>query len=120
VNFQKAVNQQQAGTGRWFLESEQFSTWKTDAASFLWLYGIPGCGKTILSSTILQTIFEYCQEDIVKTVAYFFFDFTDPKKQDAKLMIFSLISQLPNNTLRFQLCLKRSIPRVGKEENVRH
>jgi len=75
-NYQKALKQQQAGTGCWFLDSEKYKNWKTDDASFIWLYGIPGCGKTILSSAIVQSLFEYCTDDPGKVIAYFYFNFT--------------------------------------------
>ena len=45
LNYDKALEQRQADTGLWFLESPDYSKWKIDPASFLWLYGIPGCGK---------------------------------------------------------------------------
>jgi Cdc6-like AAA superfamily ATPase len=114
VNFQKAIKQHQGGTGLWFLESEQFSRWKIDAASFLWLYGIPGCGKTVLSSTVLQTLLGYCQEDIGKVVAYFYFDFTDPRKQDTELMIYSLISQLSQQCVQIPAALETLFSSCGK------
>jgi hypothetical protein len=100
LNYQKALKQRQADTGVWFLESEQYAKWKTDTASFLWLYGIPGCGKTILSSTILQNVFQYCADDPGKIVSYFDFDFNDPHKQDPELMVRSLISQLSQQSVK--------------------
>ena len=106
MNYQKALKQRQADTGVWFLESEQYAKWKTDAASFLWLYGIPGCGKTILSSTILQNVFQYCADDPGKIVAYFYFDFNDPHKQDPELMVRSLISQLSQQCVKLPTILE--------------
>jgi hypothetical protein len=35
-------------TGKWFTEGEEYSKWKENSNSFLWLHGIAGCGKTIL------------------------------------------------------------------------
>jgi Cdc6-like AAA superfamily ATPase len=93
LNYKKALKQRQACTGVWFLESEQYAKWKTDTASFLWLYGIPGCGKTILSSTILENVIQYCADDPGKVIAYFYFDFNDQEKQVPELMVRSLISQ---------------------------
>lgn len=49
IDFNKALQQRHKDSGRWFLESSAFATWMTRPNSFLWLYGIPGCGKTILS-----------------------------------------------------------------------
>lgn len=63
-------------------------------ASFLWLHGIPGCGKTILSSAILQNVLQHCEGDPGRVVAYFFFDFNDIQKQSAELMVRSVICQL--------------------------
>lgn len=94
LNFEKALKQRQADTGLWFLESMEYAMWKQDPASFLWLYGIPGCGKTILSSTILQNIIQFCAEDPGKIVVYFYFDFKDAQKQSPDLMVRSLISQI--------------------------
>jgi hypothetical protein len=94
VNYQKALKQRQHDTGLWFLEGEQYASWKTDAASSLWLYGIPGCGKTILSSTILQDLLQHRDSNPGHAVAYFYFDFNDVQKQEAELMLRSLVCQL--------------------------
>jgi Cdc6-like AAA superfamily ATPase len=94
LNYKKALKQRQADTGLWFVKSKQYSEWKTDSRSFLWLYGIPGCGKTILSSTVLENIFQHRADDLAKAVAYFYFAFNDKQKQASEQMIRSLISQL--------------------------
>ena len=91
TNYNKALQQRQKGTGLWFLQSGVYTQWKTRPNSALWLYGIPGCGKTILSSTII--------EDLEKTIPtatllYFYFDFSDDRKQTLDSMVRSLIIQL--------------------------
>ncbi len=60
----------------------------------LWAYGIPGCGKTILSSTVVQYILDYCRERPRSAVLYFYFDFNEREKQRHENMIRSLITQL--------------------------
>jgi hypothetical protein len=105
TNYQKALKQRQDDTGLWFLQSDQYTKWKTDTASSLWLYGIPGCGKTILSSTILQNVLQYCDSDPGKVVAYFFFDFNDTQKQNPELMVRSLICQLSQQCVRIPTSL---------------
>jgi hypothetical protein len=94
TNYHKAHKQRQADTGLWLLESIKFTEWKEGAASRLWLYGIPGCGKTILSSTIIENLLQHCHDDIIMVTAYFYFDFNDAQKQDAELMLRSLLCQL--------------------------
>jgi KaiC/GvpD/RAD55 family RecA-like ATPase len=105
INYQKALKQRQDDTGLWFLESDQCAEWKTDTASFVWLHGIPGCGKTILSSTILQNVLQHCDGDPGKVVAYFFFDFNDVQKQKPVLMVRSLICQLSQQCVRIPTSL---------------
>lgn len=53
--------------------------------------GVPGCGKTILSSTIIEDLGTAapCQP-----LLYFYFDFSDFAKQSLQSMVRSLISQL--------------------------
>ncbi|KAF2738596.1 hypothetical protein EJ04DRAFT_41219, partial [Polyplosphaeria fusca] len=105
TNYQKALKLRQADTGIWFLESDTYNRWKTGAASPLWLYGIPGCGKTILSSTILEDIFRSSQDDPGKAMAYFFFDFNDVQKQDPEMMIRSLVCQLSQQCIKIPASL---------------
>ena len=72
----------------------------TKPASFIWLRGFAGCGKTILSSTVIQSVLEHCEPDPGKVAAYFYFDFNDGQKQVPELMIKSLISQLSQQCVR--------------------
>jgi hypothetical protein len=94
TNYHKAHKQRQAETGLWLLESAKFTEWKESAASRLWLYGIPGCGKTILSSTVIEHLLQHCHDDTRMVTAYFYFDFNDAQKQDPELMLHSLLCQL--------------------------
>ncbi|PSN64889.1 HET-domain-containing protein [Corynespora cassiicola Philippines] len=94
ANYHKAHKQRQAETGLWLLESAKFAEWKERAASQLWLYGIPGCGKTILSSTVVENLLQYGHDDTEIVTAYFYFDFNDTQKQDPELMLRSLLCQL--------------------------
>jgi Cdc6-like AAA superfamily ATPase len=83
--------QRQEGTGLWLLQSRPFTKWHSQQNSFLWLHGIPGCGKTILSSTIIEHLVDTHPDQLL---LYFYFDFTDAGKQTLDNVIWSLISQL--------------------------
>lgn len=48
TNYNTARQKHEKGTGGWLLKSEQFRTWKDADCHIMWLYGIPGAGKTIL------------------------------------------------------------------------
>src|SRR5947199_1470177 len=91
TNYNKALEQRHEGSGLWFLHSDAFVKWKTRRNSFLWLYGIPGCGKTILSSAIIKDLDSTSSS---QPRLYFYFDFNDTSKQTFESMIRSLIIQL--------------------------
>jgi hypothetical protein len=91
TNFNKALQQRQEGTGLWLLQSSPFAKWHSQQNSFLWLHGIPGCGKTILSSTIIEHLVDTHPDQLL---LYFYFDFTDASKQTLDNVLRSLISQL--------------------------
>jgi hypothetical protein len=100
TNYHKAHKQRQAGTGLWLLHSERFKRWKEASASRLWLYGIPGCGKTILSSTVVENLQHHCRDDKREVTVYFYFDFNDMQKQDPELMFRSLFRQLLQRSVK--------------------
>lgn len=79
------------GTGTWFLNSTTFGEWKTGARQHLWLRGLAGCGKTVLSFSIVDHLKEINNHQIIMN---FFFDFRDPKKQKLSDVLRSLIFQL--------------------------
>ncbi|KAK2764811.1 hypothetical protein CKAH01_15750 [Colletotrichum kahawae] len=78
TNDNKALQQRHGGTGQWFLDSQEYSKWKTTQKSSLWLHGIPGCGKTILSSIVVEDLRD--TTPYAKSFLYFYFDFTDTSK----------------------------------------
>jgi hypothetical protein len=55
-NHYAAQNLQQRGTGKWFMESQDFKHWKSVNNSLLWLYGSAGAGKTILSYVVALSL----------------------------------------------------------------
>ncbi|KAF2175541.1 hypothetical protein K469DRAFT_610300, partial [Zopfia rhizophila CBS 207.26] len=81
-------------TGDWFLKNDAFDLWKSTPRSIFWIYGIPGCGKTVLCSSIIEDLSELCHPDTGTLVAYFFFDFTTQDKQIVGLLLRSLLSQI--------------------------
>jgi hypothetical protein len=79
-------------TGRWFLESDRYDSFKRSSNTNLWLRGIPGCGKTVLASTVVGDL--KLDDNPETAVIYFFFSFSDQKKQKLEDMLRSLIFQI--------------------------
>ncbi|KAF8466287.1 hypothetical protein JB92DRAFT_2022963 [Gautieria morchelliformis] len=87
-----ACNMRQAMTGSWFIEGEQFREWRETPHSLLWLHGIPGAGKTILCSTIVEELSHHCSDSSL-AMAFFYFDFNN-KDTPPDAVLRSLIVQL--------------------------
>ncbi|KAL6362155.1 hypothetical protein LRP88_04231 [Fusarium phalaenopsidis] len=90
TNANLARERRHAGTGTWLLESTTFQEWKLGSRQHLWLYGLAGCGKTVLSTTIL----DYLLQKETRTTLAFFFDFNDTRKQTLENLLRSLSFQL--------------------------
>ncbi|KAI9760249.1 MAG: hypothetical protein M4579_001763 [Chaenotheca gracillima] len=93
-NYNAACEKKQAHTGKWFLEGEEFKDWKEAANSFAWIHGNPGCGKTVLSSTIIHELLDESSRYRSSAVGYFYFDYNDERKQDVHKCVRSLISHI--------------------------
>jgi hypothetical protein len=93
TNFNNAKEKRHEGTGSWFLESGPFKEWKSGTRRYLWLHGIPGCGKTILCSTIIEHLRQN-QDNFSQIILDFFFDFKHTEKQTVDKLLRSLVAQL--------------------------
>ncbi|KAJ7162753.1 hypothetical protein C8R43DRAFT_306269 [Mycena crocata] len=80
---------QHKGTGRWLLRERRFANWMATPGP-LWIKGISGTGKSVLSSAVIEEIIISCPER--PAVAYFYFDFNERQRMD--MMLRSIIWQL--------------------------
>ncbi|KAF5579666.1 hypothetical protein FPCIR_10972 [Fusarium pseudocircinatum] len=90
TNVAKAKKRRHDGTGQWFVESPAFTEFKTGSRKHLWLHGLAGCGKTVLSSQILDDL--SAMDGIITLVHYF--DFNNVEKQSLDGLLRSLAFQL--------------------------
>jgi predicted ATPase len=87
-----AKEKRQEGTGNWFITSTAFLEWKLGLRRHLWLHGLAGCGKTVLTSTILDHLHDARPGSCV--CLDFLFDFRDQDKQHLDNLLRSLAFQL--------------------------
>ncbi|KAF2226318.1 hypothetical protein BDZ85DRAFT_191534, partial [Elsinoe ampelina] len=92
TNFSKACSLRHGSSGNWLIHGEAFTRWRAQPGSFLWLYGMAGCGKTVLSSTILSHLSN--NGDDWNKILYFYFDFADVGKQTLSATVRTLLYQL--------------------------
>ncbi|CUS10698.1 unnamed protein product [Tuber aestivum] len=94
TNFSSALAVREPGTGNWLLEGRDYKYWREGSGGVLWLHGIPGCGKSVLSATVIEDIQSLCSMSDDHALAYFYFTFSDSQKQNLANMLLSLIGQL--------------------------
>ncbi|OAA45089.1 Pfs, NACHT and Ankyrin domain protein [Beauveria brongniartii RCEF 3172] len=90
TNANHARTLRHEGTGTWLLGHPVFQSWLSGSCRHLWLHGLAGCGKTVLSATVL----DHLSKEFSRLVLSFFFDFSDRKKQTVDGMLRSLAFQL--------------------------
>ncbi|KAH6908121.1 hypothetical protein BKA70DRAFT_1076143, partial [Coprinopsis sp. MPI-PUGE-AT-0042] len=63
----------------WFIESEVFKQWLSGQLIILWGTGMPGSGKTVLTSIVIDYLQEYAKRHGPKvTVAFAYCRYTEP------------------------------------------
>lgn len=83
----------QQGTGIWFLESPEFTDWLRIDNSALWIYGIPGAGKSILASAAINKVLNMNAANDTVT-AFFFCDYKRPDTHVPEALLRSLVQQI--------------------------
>ena len=80
------------GTGIWLTEHDDFKRWLNTPHSRLWLPGIPGAGKTVLASSVIEEALGASAPSVA--VAFFYCDYKDEATQDPLNILGSLARQL--------------------------
>jgi Cdc6-like AAA superfamily ATPase len=88
------IGRRQPGTGQWLLNSPQFRSWRDDRNKTLFCPGIPGAGKTILTSIVIDSLETLYLDDKTIGIAYVYCNFRRQDEQTAKELLASLLKQL--------------------------
>lgn len=91
-NQRMGLKLRQPGTGLWLIDSQEFQDWSQMNGAKLWLYGIPGAGKTILAATVIEEALR--TSNTSRAVAFFYCDYKDSGTQEPHLVLGSLIQQI--------------------------
>ncbi|KAJ7461184.1 ankyrin repeat-containing domain protein [Mycena latifolia] len=89
VSEQDAANKRHPETGKWLLERAEFKEWIYAPRSLLWLHGISGSGKTVLSSTIIKAL-----RNRTEPVVFFYFDTNNSGQRTVTQLLRLLVTQL--------------------------
>ncbi|KAJ7020740.1 ankyrin repeat domain-containing protein [Mycena alexandri] len=85
------------GTGRWLLAANVFQQWKSQFGRTLWCRGIPGAGKTILVSMVVDYLSAECQNTQDIGVACIYLNYKEADNQTPSKLLAGLWRQLVLN-----------------------
>ncbi|KFY23766.1 hypothetical protein V491_02414 [Pseudogymnoascus sp. VKM F-3775] len=88
------ISRRQEGSGQWLLNSNEFQMWINKRKQTLLCLGIPGAGKTIMSSIIIEYLSRRFQNDATIGIAYIYFNFRQQQDQRLEDLVASLLKQL--------------------------
>jgi hypothetical protein len=88
------LKRRQRGTGQWLLDSAKYQTWLNIGKQTLFCPGIPGAGKTILTSIIVDDLVTRFQNDPTVSIAYIYCNFRRKDDQKTDDLLASLLKQL--------------------------
>jgi hypothetical protein len=88
------IRRRQPETGQWLLDSKEFQTWLQTSKQTLYCPGIPGAGKTILTSIVVNDLIKLPQNNPNIGIAYLYCNFRRQEEQKAEDLLASLLKQL--------------------------
>jgi len=88
------IGRRQEGTGQWLLDSFEFQNWLRTTEKTLFCPGIPGAGKTILTSIVVEQLATRFKEDKSIGIAYLYCNFRSKDTQKINDLLSSLLRQL--------------------------
>ncbi|RHZ64367.1 hypothetical protein CDV55_104908 [Aspergillus turcosus] len=96
------IGRRQPGTGEWLLASSAFQSWIERTQETLFCPGIPGAGKTILASVVVDELEARFGNDRDVGIAYIFcsFENRDDQIQNPASLLASLLRQLAQSRVK--------------------
>jgi Cdc6-like AAA superfamily ATPase len=87
------LGRRQARTGQWLLDSAEFQAWLQTDKQTLFCPGIPGAGKTILTSIVVEELNTRFQNDGSVGIAYLYCNFRRQDEQKLEDLLASFLKQ---------------------------
>lgn len=84
----------QAGTGAWFMSSPAYKDWSNGCTPTLLYPGIPGAGKTIITSLVVDTLKKPHEASDDFLVAHIYLNHKRQGEQDVMNLMSNIVGQL--------------------------
>ncbi|KAK6827461.1 serine/threonine-protein kinase ripk4 [Apiospora arundinis] len=91
------------GTGQWLLTSSEYQTWRSTSSKTLFCPGIPGAGKTILTSVVIEDLKSKVRDDPNAAICYVYCNFNRKEEQKIENLISKHKTPLPAAVTKLHL-----------------
>ncbi|KAI0485805.1 hypothetical protein F4859DRAFT_528751 [Xylaria cf. heliscus] len=88
------LGRRQPETGEWLLASNEYQDWIKESGKTLFCPGIPGAGKTILASIVVNDLEAKFEHDPTIAVSYVYCNYKRQNEQTVENLLSSLLKQL--------------------------
>lgn len=93
------------GTAEWVLRFPEWTDWLDAKQRCLWIHGIPGAGKSVLMSHIIEQVKQYCEASTSKCVSVYYYCFYGHNQDEAAPFLRWLLAQLCRQADRIPLSI---------------
>ena len=100
------IDRRQEGTGQWLLDSDDFQRWLNQSKQTLFCQGMPGAGKTMMASIVIDHLHTEYQNDVSIGAAYLYCNFRRQHEQRPADLLANLLKQLVQRRPFMPKCMK--------------
>jgi Cdc6-like AAA superfamily ATPase len=101
------IARRQEGTGEWLVESDEFRQWENNKRCILFCPGIPGSGKTMMVSIVVDHLFKKFRNDPGVGIAFLYCNFRQQQEQRLVDIFLSLLKQFAQRQPLLPECVTR-------------
>lgn len=88
------LRRRQPGTGQWLLDSDEFKGWLSTGNQTLFCPGIPGAGKTTLTSIVVDDLHSRFHDNPKTSIAHIYCNYQRKNEQKIEHLLASVLKQL--------------------------
>src|SRR5467141_2704661 len=108
------IGRRQEGTGGWLVESDEFQHWENNKKGILFCPGIPGSGKTMMVSIVVDHLFKMFRNDPGIGIAFLHCNFRQQQDQRLIDLFLSLLKQFSRRQPLLPECVTRLYKAHGR------
>lgn len=93
ARYSDYIERRQKDTGQWLLDNCKFQDWIQGSKQTLFCPGIPGAGKTILTSIVIEELQKLYEDESDTGIAYIFCNFHQQEEQTLNHLLGAILRQ---------------------------